>query len=125
MPVRHREVRSAGGRELEHPAREEIRLESVLQALADPARLQVVRVLAALDEEGLASCSAAAAGLGVSKSTSTHHFRVLRVAGVIRQHYRGTAKMNTLRRADLEARFPGLLVAVVGAAEPGRRPGPA
>lgn len=51
----------------------------------------------------------------MAKSTSTHHFRVLREAGVIRQHYRGTAIQNGLRREDLEARFPGLLDAVLAA----------
>lgn len=51
----------------------------------------------------------------VTKSTTTHHFRVLREAGVINQVYRGTAKMNALRRRDLDALFPGLLGAVLGA----------
>jgi DNA-binding transcriptional ArsR family regulator len=54
--------------------------------------------------------------LPVSKSTTTHHFRVLREAGVIRQVYRGTSKMNGLRRADLDALFPGLLDRVLAAA---------
>ncbi|CAM5386110.1 hypothetical protein SMICM304S_02349 [Streptomyces microflavus] len=45
--------------------------------------------------------------LPVSKSTTTHHFKVLREAGVIRQHYEGTSRMSRLREDDLEARFPG------------------
>ena len=48
----------------------------------------------------------------MSKSTATHHFRVLREAGVIRQEYQGTSIMNTLRKDDLDARFPGLFEAV-------------
>ncbi len=97
-------------RTLDHPDRSEIRLEGVLHALSDPVRLQVVRFLAA---GGESSCSAI--DVAVSKSTTTHHFRVLREAGVIRQVYRGTAKMSSLRREDLDALFPGLLDTVVTA----------
>lgn len=102
-----------GGRSLEHPAVEDIRLEEVLHALADPMRLTVVRQLAAASRE--VTCSEVP--LPVSKSTTTHHFRVLREAGVICQVYRGTSKMNGLRRADLDALFPGLLERVLDAAE--------
>ncbi|MFI1098542.1 ArsR/SmtB family transcription factor [Streptomyces sp. NPDC020917] len=103
---------SAAGRHLEHPATEDIRLEEVLHALADPMRLTVVRELAAASAE--VACSEVP--LPVSKSTTTHHFRVLREAGVICQVYRGTSKMNGLRRADLDALFPGLLERVLAAA---------
>ena len=51
----------------------------------------------------------------MTKSTLTHHFRVLREAGVISQEIAGTSKLNTLRREDLDARFPGLLDAVLAA----------
>ncbi len=54
--------------------------------------------------------------LPVTKSTTTHHFRVLRESGVIRQVYRGTAKMNGLRRDDQDDLFPGLLDSVLSAA---------
>jgi DNA-binding transcriptional ArsR family regulator len=101
----------ATGRSLEHPRREAIRLEDVLHALSDPMRLRVVRTLAEESEE--LTCSVF--DLPVSKSTSTHHFRVLRECGVIHQIYRGTAKMNALRREDLDALFPGLLDSVLGA----------
>lgn len=100
------------GRSLEHPRREAIRLEDVLHALSDPMRLRVVRTLA--EESAELSCSVF--DLPVSKSTTTHHFRVLRECGVINQIYRGTAKMNGLRREDLDALFPGLLDSVLGAA---------
>ncbi|MGW0081065.1 ArsR/SmtB family transcription factor [Streptomyces sp. NPDC003393] len=103
---------ASGSRDLPHPTREQIRLEGVLHALADPMRLQIVRELAAGAEE--LSCSQF--DLPVSKSTSTHHFRVLREAGVIQQIYRGTAKMNGLRRDDLDDLFPGLLDSLVDAA---------
>ncbi|MBX7465007.1 ArsR/SmtB family transcription factor [Streptomyces sp. NPDC001251] len=99
-------------RELAHPAREEIRLEGVLHALSDPMRMRVVRALATTEDE--LSCSHFV--LPVTKSTTTHHFRVLRESGVIQQVYRGTAKMNGLRRADLDALFPGLLDSILEAA---------
>ncbi|WP_418955674.1 ArsR/SmtB family transcription factor [Streptomyces tritici] len=103
---------AAAARALDHPARDEIRLESVLHALADPVRLRIVRELAASESE--LSCSYFV--LPITKSTCTHHFRVLRESGVIRQDYRGTAKMNGLRRSDLDALFPGLLDGVLAAA---------
>jgi DNA-binding transcriptional ArsR family regulator len=93
------------------PRREDIRLEAVFHALSDPVRLQIVRALAA-SEEGQA-CGTL--GLTVSKSTASHHFRVLREAGVILTREDGRKRMNELRRDDLEARFPGLLATVVSA----------
>lgn len=101
-------------RVLEHPAREEIRIEAVLHALSDPVRLRIVRDMARGTADAFA-CSYFE--LPVTKSTSTHHFRVLRESGVVRQLYRGTAKLNMLRRDDLDALFPGLLDTVLAAAE--------
>lgn len=94
---------------VDHPPREELQLTDVLQALADPLRLDIVTTLARSDEE--LSCSAFA--LPVTKSTATHHFRVLREAGILQQRYEGTARMNSLRRNDLDAMFPGLLDTVL------------
>ncbi|MFF8696607.1 ArsR/SmtB family transcription factor [Streptomyces sp. NPDC015144] len=102
----------AGGRVLDHPARDEIRVEAVLHALSDPVRLRIVRELAAAESELSCSCF----DLPVTKSTTTHHFRVLRESGIVQQVYRGTAKMNGLRRDDLEELFPGLLDHVLDAA---------
>ncbi|SED89763.1 DNA-binding transcriptional regulator, ArsR family [Streptomyces sp. 2224.1] len=114
MPTETTSRRAASGsRSLEHPARADIRLADVLHALADPVRLRIVCALAAA--EGELNC--ADIELPVSKSTCTHHFRVLREHGVIQQLYRGTAKMNALRRADLEALFPGLIDGVLRAAD--------
>jgi DNA-binding transcriptional ArsR family regulator len=52
----------------------------------------------------------------VTKSTCTHHFKVLREAGLIQQRQQGTTRLNTLRRGDLDARFPGLLDTILQAA---------
>ncbi|MFG3346280.1 ArsR/SmtB family transcription factor [Streptomyces sp. NPDC048018] len=101
-------------RHIEHPAREDIRLGPVLHALSDPIRLRIVCAMAHGRGEAF-SCSYFA--LPVTKSTSTHHFRVLRESGVVRQTYQGTAKLNSLRRADLDALFPGLLDSVLESAD--------
>ena len=89
---------------LAHPERDEIELGRVLHALSDPVRLQIV---ASIERGG--ECPMSAISVPVAKSTCTHHFKVLREAGVLTQRQVGTARMNTLRRDDLEARFPGLL----------------
>jgi len=96
---------------LDHPARDELELTAVLHALSDPQRLRIVGVLA--EDPEPRSCGSF--GLEVTKSTCTHHFRILREAGVVEQRLQGTSKLNTLRRDDLEARFPGLLDAVLSA----------
>ncbi|MDX6643275.1 MAG: hypothetical protein QOD76_1237 [Solirubrobacteraceae bacterium] len=94
-----------------HPRTEDIELPALLHALSDPQRLRIVRLLA----EDSAPRRCGSFGLDITKSTLTHHFRVLREAGVIEQRIDGTAKLNSLRREDLDSRFPGLLDAVLGA----------
>jgi DNA-binding transcriptional ArsR family regulator len=99
-------------RVLHHPPVESLELTAVLHALADPMRLEIVRALAS---EGGCEIRCGAFELPVTKSTRTHHFRVLRESGVIEQHPDGTALVNRLRRAELEERFPGLLESVLSA----------
>ena len=94
-----------------HPAPEEIDLAAVLLALSDPMRLRIVAGLAVEEKRTCGSFN-----LPVTKSTCTHHFRVLREAGVIRQHIDGTTRLNQLRRDELDTRFPGLLDSVLKAA---------
>ena len=98
--------------DLAHPTRDEIELGGVLHALSDPVRLKIVRCLA---EAGCESATGSV-DVPVTKSTCTHHFKVLRDSGVIRQRQEGTARLNTVRYEDLEARFPGLLRTVLQAA---------
>jgi DNA-binding transcriptional ArsR family regulator len=95
---------------LSHPKLEELELSRVLHALSDPVRLKIVACVA----EG--ECAMGAIDVPVTKSTCTHHFKVLREAGVLAQRQVGTARMNTLRRDDLDARFPGLLDTVLRSA---------
>jgi len=94
-----------------HPTREELDVANVLHALSDPQRLGIVSALA--EDPTPRRCGSFE--VCVTKSTLTHHFRVLREAGVIDQREEGTARLNSLRREDLDARFPGLLDAVLAA----------
>ncbi|MEW2304712.1 helix-turn-helix transcriptional regulator [Streptomyces sp. NPDC006655] len=96
----------------DHVAAEDITLQGVLEALTDPVRRGIVRQLA--DSEQDMACGTF--DFTVSRSTSTHHFKILRRAGIIRQHYAGTVKLNSLRRDDLDRAFPGLLDAIIEAA---------
>ena len=105
-------------RALFHPARDGIDLAHVLHALGDPMRLAIVRALS----DGLERPCCAALDMELPKSTLSNHFRVLREAGVIHSRKDGVALMNTLRREDLNARFPGLLDAILVGA--GRLPCP-
>jgi DNA-binding transcriptional ArsR family regulator len=83
-------------------------LVTVLQALSDPVRLEIVRQLA---------CGTAMpcgqVRLDVTKSTASHHFKTLRLAGVIAQQDEGTRRNTWLRREELDERFPGLMQAVL------------
>jgi DNA-binding transcriptional ArsR family regulator len=96
---------------LVHPGPEELTLIGVLHALADPTRLIIVRTLRETPERACGSFP-----VTVAPSTLTHHFRVLREAGLIQQREDGARRWTTLRQADLEARFPGLIDAVLAAA---------
>lgn len=88
----------------------ELELATVLQALSDPVRLQIVAALA----DGLEH-SCGSVQLPVTKSTCSHHFRVLREAGVITTRTDGKTRLNRLERSALDSRFPGLLDAILRA----------
>ena len=89
-----------------HPAMKDMSLHAVMQALADPCRLAIVQKL--LQAEGRAlACNEVR--LKVTKATQSHHFEVLRAAGIIFTKMEGTRCMTSLRSAELNKRFPGLL----------------
>lgn len=95
-------------RPYKHPAASDFVLERVLYALSDSIRLEIVRHLALV--EG-ATCGELDGGR--PKSTVSHHFKVLRESGLVRTESAGTTHLNTLRRADMDSRFPGLLAAIL------------
>jgi DNA-binding transcriptional ArsR family regulator len=99
-------------RPLYHPHYQDISLAGVLYALGDPVRLEIVKRLAT---EGELACGAL--NLPVAKSTLSHHFKLLRESGVLQCRKDGTQHLNSLRRGDLEQRFPGLLDAVLRVAQ--------
>jgi DNA-binding transcriptional ArsR family regulator len=90
------------------PAKKELQLTAVLYALSDEVRLGIVRQLA---KKGEQPCGVFE--VDRPKSSLSHHFRVLRESGVVATRKDGKLLMNTLRREDLEARFPGLLKAIL------------
>lgn len=89
---------------------EALDLATVLHALSDPVRLRIVSQLADGAERTCGSLE-----VPVAKSTCSHHFRVLREAGVVSQRVEGKCRFNRLRTEQLEQRFPGLLAAVLRA----------
>lgn len=97
-------------RGLNHPSLDSITLPTVLAALSDPIRLDVVRQLAA---SGGIVCGQFDALEHVSMSTLSHHLKVLREAGVIRVEQKGSFRQHELRSAELEQLFPGVLKGVV------------
>jgi DNA-binding transcriptional ArsR family regulator len=88
----------------------------MLHALSDPVRLGIVEVLR---YEGERSCGELE--VPVSKSTLSHHLKVLRDAGLTQTRAVGVHRFVSLRRADVELRFPGLLDCVLGHAEARQR----
>jgi DNA-binding transcriptional ArsR family regulator len=89
--------------------RELATLATVLRALGDPVRLELVRRMATHGEERCLP-----ADLRVAKSTLSHHWRVLREAGISRTRPEGRARWMSLCRDELDSRYPGLLDAVLG-----------
>lgn len=97
---------------LPYPERDVIELTAVLFALSDEARLALVRQLS---NGPLDMVDCLSLGANTPKSSRSHQVKVLREAGVITSELRGRRRQLTLRRSDLDARFPGLLEAVLGA----------
>lgn len=90
---------------LEHPDLDQVALTDLFAALGDPTRLTIVQTL--LREPDGRACGTFP--VTVAASTLSHHFKVLRLAGVIRQEERGTRRWTTLRYDELTTHFPGLL----------------
>ncbi|WP_375484940.1 ArsR/SmtB family transcription factor [uncultured Jatrophihabitans sp.] len=102
---------TATSRELVHPDLTDVELTDVLFALSDPARLALVRLIAAEGAQTVTNCQVV--DPLSPKSTFSHHLKTLREAGVIRNEPRGRQRMVSLRRDELDERFPGLLGSVL------------
>lgn len=91
-------------RAVREPDPETLELGAVFRALSDPVRLEIVRRLAG-------GCEVATGGFGLplAKSSVSHHFRVLREAGLTTTRVVGASRLVSLRRKDLDHRFPGLV----------------
>ncbi|HWG65425.1 MAG TPA: helix-turn-helix transcriptional regulator [Streptosporangiaceae bacterium] len=96
------------------PAPDDFDLTRVLCALADPHRLAVVRFVA---RHGESWCGQVIqeAGLGTSKSTFSHHLRILREAGLVTKRIQGAKGYTSLRKDDMDRRFPGLIDSILSA----------
>ena len=97
------------------PVAEDFQLPRILAALADPNRLAAVRFVARAGESWCSQVMEQAM-LPMTKSTFSHHLRVLREAGVLTKRIQGARGYTSLRKADLDRRFPGLIDSIVDAA---------
>ena len=107
--------------ELSHPGEDAVELTAVLSALAEPARLAIVRTVAGCTPEGGSlACSDVLekSGLTATKSTMSHHYKVLREAGLVVMWWVGAKKHVRLRRELMDVRWPGLLDAILADAKP-------
>ncbi len=102
-------------RPLFHPAIEDVPLEAVLHALADPVRVSILAEIAAASSPMTCSNFLSVEHKAVPKSTLSQHFQVLREAGLIRSHRQGVELRNVSRCEEIDARFPGLVPAIIKA----------
>jgi DNA-binding transcriptional ArsR family regulator len=97
---------------IRHPPKDALDLSQILRTVGDPLRLSMVRMLADGREM---LCGPLGEALGLPKSTGSYHLRLLREAGVTRTRQDGTLRYVSLRRDDLDERFPGLVDVLTGA----------
>ncbi|MDP8566929.1 ArsR/SmtB family transcription factor [Methylophilus aquaticus] len=98
-------------RQIKHPAIEQVELTDLMYALSDPTRLEIVARLAAAGRK----MTCGEFDLNRPKSSMSHHFKILRSAGLVETLIEGTEHMNALRVADIEQKFPGVLQSVLKA----------
>src|SRR5580698_2982846 len=102
-------------RPLFHPSQDDIRLEAVLHALSDPVRTAIFADIAAATCPQTCTAFAQVNDKAIPKSSLSQHFKVLREAGLIHSERQGVEMHNTSRCDEVNARFPGLLPAIIGA----------
>jgi DNA-binding transcriptional ArsR family regulator len=96
---------------LPQPSVGDIDIVTVLHALADPVRLELIRELSR--DPDPKTCAVDAYDIEITAPTLSHHWRVLREAGLTTTLVEGRKRWVEIRRDDIEARFPGLLPAVL------------
>ncbi|TFW70768.1 transcriptional regulator [Methylotenera oryzisoli] len=99
-------------RQIKHPTIEQVELTDIMYALADPTRLEIVILLAQAGKK----LTCGEINLNRPKSSMSHHFKILRSAGLVETLIEGTEHMNSLRLEEVESKFPGVLSAVLKAA---------
>lgn len=102
-------------RPLLHPSLDDVRLETILHALSDPVRTAIFAQLAGAGCVQGCSSFAQVGDRVIPKSSLSQHFRILREAGLIHSERHGVEMRNTVRCAEVDARFPGLLAAILAA----------
>ena len=106
MPENASVTKSSRTERIRHPEVGSFDLATIMRALGDPLRIEIVRLV---DQEGEILCTELYERLGLPNSTGSYNVRQLREAGVTRSRAIGTKRMISIRRDDLESRFPGLL----------------
>jgi DNA-binding transcriptional ArsR family regulator len=102
-------------RPLFHPSIEDVTVEAILHALSDPVRVAIFADIVGSDCSQNCSNFLNVSEKPIPKSTLSQHFKALREAGLIRGERRGVEMHNTSRCAEIEKRFPGLIMAIVNA----------
>ncbi len=102
-------------RQIKHPTIEQVELTDIMYALADPTRLEIVVMLAQAGKK----LTCGEINLNRPKSSMSHHFKILRSAGLVETLIEGTEHMNSLRLEEVESKYPGVLSAVLKAATKG------
>ena len=98
-------------RQIKHPAIEQVELIEILYALADPTRMEIVVRLAKAGRK----LTCGELDLNRPKSSMSHHFKILRSAGLVETVVDGTEHMNSLRLEEIEQKYPGVLESVLKA----------
>jgi DNA-binding transcriptional ArsR family regulator len=102
-------------RPLYHPAIEDVTVEGILHALSDPVRVRIFKNIASSECARTCSNFLEVSGHPIPKSTLSQHFKVLRETGLVRSERKGVELHNVSRCNEIDARFPGLLAAIVAA----------
>ena len=108
-------LETAPMRPLIHPAADDVTVEGILHALSDPVRVHIFSEIANGKGSQICSTFLEVSDRAIPKSTLSQHFKALREAGLIKSERRGVEMHNTSRCEEINARFPGLLPAIMSA----------